>query len=357
LLRRRAELEAALSRSRRGAADLVEEQMGFDRESGAFCVSADRVLDECLLPPPPSSEHLPGVRGGQLAELVGLSGSGKTQWCLQAAAGAAAAGRGVLFITRGEFLAGRLFDMVRALLRGQVDDPATDAAARAALARIRVVAIRDAFDLIEALYSAVGCCRDAAAPSMEELSRLDADALPAASGPGAAAPLFSWNAFGLIIVDGLGDVLGPLMAEPFWRDKRLDKNTPQLSGRALQLHAQRALRCLTNEFGLAAIVTNRASRVKQHQYGSSPLLERGPSSSKTGQKPMLGRIWGFAADVRILLVPPSRNLRRSDSEWDAPTDTFNALLLTTPPLSTTRFRVVPFGISDRGVIGELDGKK
>ncbi|NXE10999.1 RA51D protein, partial [Lophotis ruficrista] len=182
-----------------------------------------------------------GLYTGELMELMGAPGSGKTQVCLGIAASVCLSlKQHVLFLdSTGGFTASRLYEMLRAR--------AEDEEEQAALQRIQVVRVFDIYEMLSALQ--------------ELRDRLSQQVLSS------VGPLK------VVVIDSVSAVIYPLLGGK------------QSEGVAIMMQLARELKTLAREFSLAVVVTNQVTR-----------------DSSTGPlKPALGRSWSFMPSTRVLL--------------------------------------------------------
>ncbi|XP_038615273.1 DNA repair protein RAD51 homolog 4 [Tachyglossus aculeatus] len=197
-----------------------------------------------------------GLYTGEVAELTGAPGSGKTQVCLCAAASVAhGLGRDVLFVdSTGGFTATRLLQLLRARTRDEEEQAG-------ALRRIRVVRSFDAFGVLDALQDLRGSFSQ--------------------QGMDAAGPVK------MVVVDSVSAVISPLLGGR------------QSEGLAVMMQLARELKTLAREFGVAVMVTNHVTRDRE-----------------TGRpRPGLGRSWSFVPSTRVVLegAGPRRTARLAKS--------------------------------------------
>nr|XP_056720863.1 DNA repair protein RAD51 homolog 4 [Euleptes europaea] len=183
-----------------------------------------------------------GLYTGEVMELTGGPGSGKTQVCLHIAANVSESlKQGVLYIdSTGGFTATRLLQLLQRRTEaeeGQVE----------ALQRVQVARVFDAYKLLDALH------KFRSSVAQEVVS--------------ASAPVK------ILVVDSVSAVIYPLLG------------SRQPDGMALMMHVARELKTLAKELGVAVLVTNHVTR--------------DASSGQT--KPALGRSWSFVPNTRVLL--------------------------------------------------------
>ncbi|NWH25243.1 RA51D protein, partial [Grus americana] len=209
-------------------ADLYEELKSSTAILPTGSPSLDQLLDS-------------GLYTGEVTELMGAPGSGKTQVCL-GIAGSVSLGlkQHVLFLdSTGGFTASRLYQMLRA--------QAEDEEEQAALQRIQVVRVFDVYEMLSAL---------------QELRDRLSQQVVSSAGP-----------FKIVVIDSVSAVIYPLLGGK------------QSEGLAIMMQLARELKTLAREFSLAVVVTNQVTR-----------------DSSTGPlKPALGRSWSFVPSTRVLL--------------------------------------------------------
>ncbi|OPJ78710.1 DNA repair RAD51-like protein 4 [Patagioenas fasciata monilis] len=210
-------------------ADLYEELKSSTAILPTGSPSLDKLLDS-------------GLYTGEVTELMGAPGSGKTQVCLGIAASVSLGlKQHVLFLdSTGGFTASRLYQILRA--RAEDEEEQLEA-----LQRIQVIR---AFDIYEVL-SALQDLRD----------RLSQQVMS------------SMGPLKVVVVDSVSAVIYPLLGGK------------QSEGLAIMMQLAKELKTLAREFSLAVVVTNQVTR-----------------DSSTGLlKPALGRSWSFVPSTRVLL--------------------------------------------------------
>ncbi|NXH91534.1 RA51D protein, partial [Edolisoma coerulescens] len=213
-------------------ADLYEELKSSTAILPTGSPSLDQLLDS-------------GLYTGEVTELMGAPGSGKTQVCLGIAASVSLGLRQhVLFLdSTGGFTASRLYQMLRA----QTEDEEEQASSPGALQRIQVVRVFSIYELLSAL---------------QELRDRLSQQVVSSVGP-----------LKMVVLDSVSAVIYPLLGGR------------QSEGLALMMQLSRELKTLAREFSLAVVVTNQVTR-----------------DSSTGPlKPALGRSWSFVPSTRVLL--------------------------------------------------------
>ncbi|NWW02809.1 RA51D protein, partial [Oreocharis arfaki] len=223
-------------------ADLYEELKSSTAILPTGSPSLDQLLDS-------------GLYTGEVTELMGAPGSGKTQVCLGIAASVSLGlKQHVLFLdSTGGFTASRLYQMLRA----QTEDEEEQAILGRlrlcfvlqleALQRIQVVRVFSIYELLSAL---------------QELRDRLSQQVVSSMGP-----------LKMVVLDSVSAVIYPLLGGR------------QSEGLALMMQLSRELKTLAREFSLAVVVTNQVTR-----------------DSSTGPlKPALGRSWSFVPSTRVLL--------------------------------------------------------
>ncbi|XP_037347329.1 DNA repair protein RAD51 homolog 4 isoform X2 [Talpa occidentalis] len=195
----------------------------------------------------PSSSHLDklldaGLYTGEVTEIVGGPGSGKTQVCLCVAANVAySLQQNVLYIdSNGGLTACRLLQ----LLQARTPDEGEQAGA---LQRIQVVRAFDIFQMFDVL---------------QDLRGAVAQQISGSSGT-----------VKVVVVDSVTAVVSPLLGGQ------------HREGLALMMQLARELKTLARDLNVAVVVTNHMTRDRD--------------SGKL--KPALGRSWSFVPSTRILL--------------------------------------------------------
>ncbi|NXE24883.1 RA51D protein, partial [Ardeotis kori] len=222
-------------------ADLYEELKSSTAILSTGNPSLDQLLDS-------------GLYTGELTELMGVPGSGKTQVCLGIAASVSLGlKQHVLFLdSTGGFTASRLYQMLRARAEDEEEQASFPGAGPAAapplaLQRIQVVRVFDIYEMLSALQ--------------ELRDRLSQQVLSS------VGPLK------VVVIDSVSAVIYPLLGGK------------QSEGLAIMMQLARELKTLAREFSLAVVVTNQVTR-----------------DSSTGPlKPALGRSWSFVPSTRVLL--------------------------------------------------------
>uniref|UniRef100_A0A8D0H0Q0 DNA repair protein n=1 Tax=Sphenodon punctatus TaxID=8508 RepID=A0A8D0H0Q0_SPHPU len=210
-------------------ADLYEELKSSTAILSTGCKNLDKLLDS-------------GLYTGEVTELTGAPGSGKTQLCLSIAASVShCLKQHLLYVdTTGGLTAGRLLQ----LIQSKTEDEEEQAEA---LQMIQVVRVFDAYKMLDVL---------------QELRCSIAQQVMSSSGP-----------VKVLVVDSVSAVLYPLFGGR------------QPEGMALMMQLARELKTLARELSVAVMVTNHVTR----------------DSSSGHLKPALGRSWSFVPSTRVLL--------------------------------------------------------
>uniref|UniRef100_A0A8B9P394 DNA repair protein RAD51 homolog 4 n=1 Tax=Apteryx owenii TaxID=8824 RepID=A0A8B9P394_APTOW len=223
-------------------ADLYEELKSSTAILSTGIPSLDKLLDS-------------GLYTGEVTELMGAPGSGKTQVCLSIAASMSLGlKQHVLFLdSTGGFTASRLYQMLQA----QAEDEEEQLEA---LQRVQVTRVFDVYEMLRALQE----LRDSL--SQQVLS---------STGP-----------LKVVLIDSVSAVIYPLLGGK------------QSEGLALMMQLARELKMLAREFSLAVVVTNQVTR----------------DSSAGPLKPALGRSWSFVPSTRVLLQSKEATWEKTNTQ-------------------------------------------
>ncbi|NWZ15076.1 RA51D protein, partial [Agelaius phoeniceus] len=222
-------------------ADLYEELKSSTAILPTGSPSLDQLLDS-------------GLYTGEVMELMGAPGTGKTQLCLGIAASVSLGlKQHVLFLdSTGGFTASRLYQMLQARTEDEEE--------QAALQRVQVQRVFNIYKVLRALQ--------------ELRDRLSQQVL-SSTGP-----------LKVVVLDSVSAVISPLLGGR------------QSEGLALMMQLSRELKTLAREFSLAVVVTNQVTR----DSSSGPL------------KPALGRSWSFVPSTRVLLESKGGPWERSSTQ-------------------------------------------
>ncbi|KAM9370418.1 DNA repair protein RAD51 homolog 4 [Phaethornis superciliosus] len=210
-------------------ADLYEELKSTTAILSTGIPSLDQLLDS-------------GLYTGEVTELMGAPGSGKTQVCLGIAATVSLSLKHrVLFLdSTGGLTASRLYQMLQARVEDEEEQ-------LEALQRIQVVRVFDIYEMLSALQELRDCLSQQVMSSVGPLK--------------------------IVVIDSVSAVIYPLLGGK------------QSEGLAIMMQLARELKSLAREFSLSVVVTNQVTR-----------------DSSTGPlKPALGRSWSFVPSTRVLL--------------------------------------------------------
>ncbi|XP_004870696.1 DNA repair protein RAD51 homolog 4 isoform X2 [Heterocephalus glaber] len=186
-----------------------------------------------------------GLYTGEVTEIVGGPGSGKTQVCLCVAAHVAhSLQQNVLYIdSNGGLTASRLLQLLQARTQDEEEQAG-------ALQRIQVAHAFDIFRMLDELQDLRGAVAQQVTGSSGTVK--------------------------VVVVDSVTAVVSPLLGGQ------------QREGLALMMQLARELKTLARDLGIAVLVTNHMTRDRD----SGRL------------KPALGRSWSFVPSTRVLLDSP-----------------------------------------------------
>nr|XP_009684175.1 PREDICTED: DNA repair protein RAD51 homolog 4 [Struthio camelus australis] len=223
-------------------ADLYEELKSSTAILSTGIASLDKLLDS-------------GLYTGEVTELMGAPGSGKTQVCLSIAASVSLGlKQHVLFLdSTGGFTASRLYQMLRA--RAEEEEEQLEA-----LQRVQVARVFDVYEMLGAL---------------QELRDSLSQQVMSSMGP-----------LKVVLIDSISAVIYPLLGGK------------QSEGLALMMQLARELKTLAREFSLTIVMTNQVTR-----------------DSSTGPlKPALGRSWSFVPSTRVLLESKEATWEKANTQ-------------------------------------------
>ncbi|XP_053310792.1 DNA repair protein RAD51 homolog 4 [Spea bombifrons] len=182
-----------------------------------------------------------GLYTGEVTEIAGSAGSGKTQICQSIAVNVAyTLKQKVLYVdTTGGLTATRLLELVQSRTQEEAEQIAC-------LQRIEVVSVFDVYKLLDVL-------QDLRQNISQQLLR-------------------SGDPLRIVIIDSVCAVIYPLLGGK------------QTEGMAMMMHLARDLQTLAHDFSLAVLITNHITK-----------------DGATGIRPALGRSWSFVPSTRILL--------------------------------------------------------
>ncbi|NXP64958.1 RA51D protein, partial [Chloropsis cyanopogon] len=236
-------------------ADLYEELKSSTAILPTGSPSLDQLLDS-------------GLYTGEVTELMGAPGSGKTQVCLGIAASVSLALRQhVLFLdSTGGFTASRLYQLLRAHTEDEEEQAILGRPRLCpvlqleALQRVQVERVFNIYEVLSAL---------------QELRDRLSQQVVSSVGP-----------LKMVVLDSVSAVIYPLLGGR------------QSEGLALMMQLSRELKSLAREFSLAVVVTNQVTR----DSSSGPL------------KPALGRSWSFVPSTRVLLESKETTWEKSSPQ-------------------------------------------
>ncbi|XP_068766102.1 DNA repair protein RAD51 homolog 4 isoform X1 [Struthio camelus] len=230
-------------------ADLYEELKSSTAILSTGIASLDKLLDS-------------GLYTGEVTELMGAPGSGKTQVCLSIAASVSLGlKQHVLFLdSTGGFTASRLYQMLRA--RAEEEEEQLEA-----LQRVQVARVFDVYEMLGAL---------------QELRDSLSQQVMSSMGP-----------LKVVLIDSISAVIYPLLG-----GKQSEEILHPPPGLALMMQLARELKTLAREFSLTIVMTNQVTR-----------------DSSTGPlKPALGRSWSFVPSTRVLLESKEATWEKANTQ-------------------------------------------
>ncbi|KAM4796663.1 DNA repair protein RAD51 homolog 4 isoform 1-T1 [Rhinophrynus dorsalis] len=192
-----------------------------------------------------------GLYTGELTEIAGAAGSGKTQVCQSIAVNVAySLKQSVLYVdTTGGLTASRLLQLLKSRTENEDEQVAS-------LQRIEVIHVFDVYKLLDVL---------------QDLRHNISQQL-----------LQSRELLRLVIIDSVCAVIYPLLGGK------------QTEGMAIMMQLARELQTMAHDYSLAILITNHITK-----------------DGATGIRPALGRSWSFVPSTRILLT---RHEGNTDSE-------------------------------------------
>ena len=248
----------------------------------------------------------------EVTEVVGRSGSGKTQLAFTVAAMAALAGHHVLFVdTTNGFSGSRMLEILKAR-SGHVADP--PAVAAAALSCIRVVSVFDIFAALEVVEHAISSTLLlGTAPQGESADE---------------------QGLSLVVIDSVTSLVAPL----------LGGESRNFSGQSLAGHFAASLHRLASGLLVGVLVTNEARTADEVV---SDIVSGSEDPPWTGEdfKPALGRSWGYTANVRLVISSSAPNATTGNPQARTVAITKHTRLATGTSSSIARVRVDQGGVS------------
>ncbi|KAG8587782.1 hypothetical protein GDO81_005784 [Engystomops pustulosus] len=215
-------------------ADLYEEI----KSSTAILPTGNKKLDQLLDS---------GLYTGEVTEIAGAPGSGKTQLCLSIAVNVATSlQQRVCYIdTTGGLTGSRLLQIIQCKTQKEEEQVAS-------LGRIQVIHVFDAYKLLDVL-------QDLRHSFSQQLLR-------------------SGETLRLVVVDSACAVIYPLLGGK------------QTEGMSVMMYVARELQTLAHDFSLAVLMTNHITK-----------------DGSAGFRPALGRSWSFVPTTRIQIHRDERN--------------------------------------------------
>jgi len=213
-----------------------------------------------------------GLRQGQVTELTGETGTGKTQLCLSAAASAAALGHRVVYVdTGGGFSASRIKAFHRGFVTDDADSAEVEQHLNLTLDLITIVKAHDVYHLFKVLEElGLGLVGDAGRKGDGGLE-------------GEADLLDLGKHLGLLVVDSLSQLLSPVMTRMHHQ------------GYTTMASLGASLRSLAPAHNCAVLYTNHTVSVGVDGGG------QGNGAGSSTSKPALGIRWTSTPHRRLCL--------------------------------------------------------
>ena len=220
-----------------------------------------------------------GLRQGQVTEITGECGSGKTQLCLSAAASAATLGHRVVFVdTNGVFSAKR----IQAFHRNFWSDEATEEEIKTHLDKtLELIAVHDVHDVFTLLHL---------------LDQLQQDASEEDDNPDKS------DTMGLLVIDSLSLLLAPLLTRAHHQ------------GHTVMTMVAVMLKAIASERKAAVLYTNHTVAdneqralggsgfgQQQQQHQMNTMQKNARETAGSGLKPALGVRWTSVPHRRLQL--------------------------------------------------------
>jgi RecA/RadA recombinase len=242
-----------------------------------------------------------GISTNEVTEIVGRSGSGKTQMCFTLAVEAVHAGYSVLFLdTTNSYSTSRLMEISKTRL-GLRNYSCASSAFSTIGTRVRVERV---FDIFSALAFVENLC--CSLLRREEPSRTPT----------------------LLILDSVTALIAPV----------LGGEGRSFGGQALISHLAASLHRLANQCHVGVIVTNEA-RSSASDFSAADEVDGGGSLKNfAAVKPALGQSWMYTASVRIALnAAPSNILQTMPHHSLSSTRCSHASVVKHPRMVSTSF--------------------
>jgi RAD51-like protein 3 len=231
-----------------------------------------------------------GLRQGQVTELTGEAGTGKTQLCMSAAASAAALGHRVVYVdTSGSFSAARIKEFHRGFVTADADSAEVEQHLNLTLGLITVLRVHDVMQLLKVLEElGLGL---AGRVGVEGDGGLEGKADLAAIG----------HTMGLLVVDSISSLLSPVITRMHHQ------------GYTVMASVASLLRSLAPVHNCAVLYTNHTVSAgvgnSDNNNNNSNAGTAGPSI-----KPALGIRWTSTPHRRLCM---SRNSAGAGSQCSA----------------------------------------